>query len=116
MSRSWAGRSCRPALGRFVPAGARPVKLISFYRWRRETGSPSPLHIPVLALGLFLLLPAAGRPLVLIGDRKVPRQQESGVLGADPVQMENKVDHIPVCLTAETAEALVVGFQYSIFT
>ena len=51
-------------------------------------------------------VPACGwMPIVLIGDRKVPRQQEGGVLGADPIQTENKADHIPVCLTAETVEA-----------
>ena len=49
-----------PALGHFVPAGAWPVKLISFYHWRQEMGSPSPLHIPVPALGVGLLLSAAG--------------------------------------------------------
>jgi len=36
------------------------VVFISFYHWRQEMGSPSPLHIPVPALGVRLRLSAAG--------------------------------------------------------
>ena len=46
--------------GMFCPSGGGPLKLISFYHRRREMGSPLPLHIPVPALGVRLLLLAAG--------------------------------------------------------
>ncbi len=46
-----------PLDGYFVPAGERPVKLISFYHQRQEWKS-SPIHVP--ALGVGLLLSAAG--------------------------------------------------------
>ena len=48
-----------------------------------------------------------GQLLVLIGDGKRLRQHEGGFLGADSFQTGNKVDHIPVCLTAETVKAQV---------
>jgi len=49
----------------------------------------------------------AWRLLILIGDGKVLRQHEGGFPGADVFQTGNKVNHIPVCLTAETMEAPV---------
>ena len=45
--------------------------------------------------------------LILIGDGEVLRQHEGGFPGADVFQTGNKVNHIPVCLTAETVEAPV---------
>ena len=38
----------------------RPIKSISFYHPRQEMGSPSPIYVPVPALGVGLLLSAAG--------------------------------------------------------
>ena len=38
----------------------RPINSISFYHPRQEMGSPSPIHVPVPALGVGLLLSAAG--------------------------------------------------------
>lgn len=49
----------------------------------------------------------AWRLLVLIRDGEVLRQHEGGFFGADIFQTGNKVNHIPVCLTAETVEAPV---------
>ena len=63
--------------------------------------------------GLFLPLSwlravaPAWRLPVLIRDGEVLRQQEGGFFGADIFQTGNKVNHIPVCLTAETVEAPV---------
>ena len=45
--------------------------------------------------------------LILIGDGEVLRQHEGGFPGADVFQTGNKVNHIPVCLTAEAMEAPV---------
>ena len=44
---------------------------------------------------------------VLIGDGEILRQHEGGFFGADVFQTGNKVNHIPVCLTAEAMEAPV---------
>ena len=44
---------------------------------------------------------------VLIGDGELLRQHEGGFLRTDSFQTGNKVNHIPVCLTAETMEAPV---------
>ena len=49
-----------PPLGQMSQRG-NPSKLISLYHPRQEMGSPSPLHISVPVLCLFL--PAAGCPL-----------------------------------------------------
>ena len=49
----------------------------------------------------------AGWLLILIRDGEVLRQHEGGFLGADIFQTGNKVNHISVCLTAETMEAPV---------
>lgn len=54
-----------------------------------------------------LSLAPVGRLLVLIGDGKRLCQHEGGFLWADSFQTGNKVDHIPVCLTAETVKAPV---------
>ncbi len=57
--------------------------------------------------GFLRWFPVAGRLLVLIGDGKLLCQHKGGFLGADSFQTGNKVDHIPVCLTAETVKAPV---------
>src|SRR5699024_678804 len=57
--------------------------------------------------GFLRWFPVAGRLLVLIGDGKLLCQHKGGFLGADIFQTGNKVDHIPVCLTAETVKAPV---------
>ena len=44
---------------------------------------------------------------VLIGDGELLRQHEGGFLRTDSFQTGNKVNHIPVCLTAETVKAPV---------
>ena len=57
--------------------------------------------------GFLRWFPVAGRLLVLIGDGKRLCQYKGGFLWADSFQTGNKVDHIPVCLTAETVKAPV---------
>ena len=70
------------------------------------------LHAPELLLRAFLPgLPLRAAPAwwlpVLIRDGEILRQHEGGFLGADVFQTGNKVNHIPVCLTAEAMEAPV---------
>ena len=70
------------------------------------------LHAPELLLRAFLpfswLRAASAVWLpVLIGDGEILRQHEGGFFGADVFQTGNKVNHIPVCLTAEAMEAPV---------
>ena len=74
---------------------------------------PETVAFHALKLLLRAFLPGLGaaapawRLLILIGDGEVLRQHEGGFLGADVFQTGNKVNHIPVCLTAEAMEAPV---------
>lgn len=94
-------------LGGIVPLpAAQQIVIVGQYP---ETVS---LHALKLLLrtfltGLSLRTASAGWLLILIGDGEVLRQHEGGFLGADVFQTGNKVNHIPVCLTAETVEAPV---------
>ena len=93
-------------LGGIVPLPAAQQIVII-----RQYPEAIPLHALELLFGAFLTgmgtaVPAGWFP-VLIGDGKVLRQHEGGFLGADVFQTGNKVNHIPVCLTAKTVEAPV---------
>ena len=94
-------------LGGIVPLPAAQQIVIV-----RQYPEAIPLHALELLFRAFLpgsWLRAAPvwRLPVLIGDGEVLRQHEGGFFGADVFQTGNKVNHIPVCLTAETVEAPV---------
>ena len=57
--------------------------------------------------GSWLRAAPAGWLPVLIGDGEILRQHDGGFLGAYIFQTGNKINHIPVCLTAEAMEAPV---------
>ncbi|CBL22040.1 hypothetical protein CK5_04470 [Blautia obeum A2-162] len=93
-------------LGGIVPLpAAQQIVIVGQY--------PETVAFHALKLLLRAFLPGLGaaapawRLLILIGDGEVLRQHEGGFLGADVFQTGNKVNHIPVCLTAEAMEAPV---------